>query len=269
MNTLQQVHLGNGLQAKNLQRIDEQPGLDTIASEKGELLQSAAPPRILTGERLDQARQFWKEEVDERPRSQLRHPPTTTGDELIALLERAPVETFDIPDTPVAQQWPQDAIHKSGVDVFDVGVYPGYDISLEDIEALPEGFSFATVGTVLRQNVLVDIDWDTQVSGNLTGVVYGTGVNQDDFIQQRYLFHQGGLDCLDDGAYCFLFIEGRQTQANSQSTLFLESDQTLQVGKFATMKCVFGKPFVHDDGDGAVKLGRHHWRGSDRSQGDW
>ncbi len=106
------------------------------------------------------------------------------------------------------------------MDVFDVGVYPGYDISLEDIEALPEGFSFATVGTVLRQNVLVDIDGDTQVSGNLTGVVYGTGVNQDDFIQQGYLFHQGRLNCLDDAAHCFLFIEGRQTQANSQTTLF-------------------------------------------------
>ena len=80
VNTFQQIHLGNRLQAEGFQRVDEQTCLYPIAGEEGELLQGLAPPRVLAGERLDQTRKPRKKKVDQRPRGQLRHPPAATGD---------------------------------------------------------------------------------------------------------------------------------------------------------------------------------------------
>src|SRR6266508_3273186 len=60
------VHLRDGVETRAAQRVDEQPGLDAVAGEEGNLLEQCAAAALLARERLDHPGELGKEEVEDR-----------------------------------------------------------------------------------------------------------------------------------------------------------------------------------------------------------
>ena len=56
------------------------------------------------------------------------------------------------------------------MDVADVGVDPGDDVALQDVEAFPERLALAMIRAVLRQDVLVDVDGDAEILAQISRV---------------------------------------------------------------------------------------------------
>ncbi len=160
MDPLPQVHLGDGLEAVGVEDVDEQPGLHAVAGEEGEPLQRLAPAGVLPGQRLDEAGEFGEEEVEQGAGGQFGHPAATAGEQFVPLPQGAAVEPLDVLDPRLPQQGAEDAVDEAGMDVDDVGVDPGDDVALKDVEALPQRLPLAPVGPVLGEDLLVDVDRD-------------------------------------------------------------------------------------------------------------
>src|SRR5947207_6564851 len=69
-----EVDLAQPLEAHSLRDVDEVADLDRVAGEERDALEQRAPAGVLPGQRLDQARELGKEEVDQRSCDQLRDP---------------------------------------------------------------------------------------------------------------------------------------------------------------------------------------------------
>src|SRR5262249_2243851 len=133
-----QVGLSYAVQTEVLDDVDEVPGLHAIPGEERQSLEQLTPACVLTGQRLDQARQHRIKEIDQRACRELGNPSTTGGVKLAAEVQRPSVEAFDIADPGVGKQRADRAIDELGVDVGDVGVAPDHDVSLQHVEALPQ-----------------------------------------------------------------------------------------------------------------------------------
>src|SRR5438093_2547117 len=102
-----QVDLADGRQPHRLNDVHQQPDLHRIASEEGERLEQAAPPRVLTGEWLDDPRQLGEEQIDERTRHELGDAATALRDDSLPLLVRASIEALDVLKARLAEQRPK------------------------------------------------------------------------------------------------------------------------------------------------------------------
>ena len=74
MDAALEVDLAEALDPDPLGDVDQVPDLDRVAGEERDLLEQRPPPGVLAGERLDQPGQLREEEVDQRPRDELRDP---------------------------------------------------------------------------------------------------------------------------------------------------------------------------------------------------
>ena len=229
------------------EQIDQQAGLDAVAGEERQLLQHGPPPGLLAGQRLDQAGQLWVEQVEQRPGRQLGHAPAARRLEHAAWpTDRPLVEPFDELDALVLQQRADQPVDEARVDVADVGVDPGDDVALQDVQALPERLALAPVAAVLRQDVLVDVDRDAKLRGDLAGAVGGAAVDQHDLVKQRVALHQLVLDALDDRPDRLFLVEGRQAEADRDALPPLQPDQLVDVLELAAVVRVLGEPLVDD-----------------------
>ena len=67
-----EVDLAEPFEPDALGGVDQVPDLDRVAGEERDRLEERPAARVLARERLDQPRQLRVEEVDERPRDELR-----------------------------------------------------------------------------------------------------------------------------------------------------------------------------------------------------
>ncbi len=274
MDALQQIHLGNPLQAELLKHINQQARLHAVAGEKRELLQRRAAAGVLAGQRLDHARQLWIKQIEQRPGRQLGHPPPAPGLSLVPHLERAAIEAFDELDAPVEQKRPDDAIDKSRMNVDDVSINPGNDVALRHQQTLPQGFALAAPRAEFGQKLLVNVNRHAERLGNLAGAVGRVRVNQHHLVQQRHIVHQGPLHGFKHPAHRFLLVQSGQGQADRHPALLFERCQVAEIGKLVGVKGVLGKPLVHQNRNGlrsggfighvdrhrAARLDSHHRR---------
>src|SRR4029079_15828471 len=131
--------------------------------------------------RLDQTGQLRVEEVEEWAGGQLGDAATAGRLEHPARSANRPlVEAFDELDPLVLQERADETVHEPGMNVADVGVDPGDDVALQDVEAFPEGLALARIRAVLRQDVLVDVDGDAEIGADLARPIGRTAVDQDD-----------------------------------------------------------------------------------------
>src|SRR5262249_36836072 len=148
-----EVGLGDAVQTEVLDDVDQVASLHTVPGEEGQSLEQLTPAGILTSQRLYQPGQHRIEEIDERACRELGNPSTTGGLKLAAEVQRPPVETFDVADPGVDEQRADRAVHELRVDVGDVGIAPDDDVSLQHVEALPQGFALTLERAVARQNL--------------------------------------------------------------------------------------------------------------------
>src|ERR1700737_1294978 len=99
------VHLGDGAQAIGLGDSEQQSELDPVTGEERYALQHPAAAGVLAGQRLNEARELRKEEVEQGPRGQLGDASATLSLELPAKLQGAPVEALDVMDLRIGEQW--------------------------------------------------------------------------------------------------------------------------------------------------------------------
>src|SRR5207237_9078411 len=102
-----------------------------------------------------QARKLVKDEVQERPRGQLGHPPSALRLDFRTELQWPAVEALDVMDPGVTQQRPQEAVDELRVDVADVGVDPADQVALEREEAFPQRFTLPLKGAIAGKDLAV------------------------------------------------------------------------------------------------------------------
>ena len=178
--------------------------------------------------------------------------PLKTGQGLQPLprLQRSAVETFDQHEFGAIEQRADEAVHEAWVKVADVGVHPNDEVALGHIQALPQGLAFALARAVLGQHLLVDVDGNAQVLGNLPGAVRGVGVHEHDFVQQRHLLHERALAGADDRADGLFFVQRGEGQTDGHPALLFEAHQAFEVRELVGMKSVLREPAVHQHRDG-------------------
>src|SRR5919201_6029103 len=123
-----QVDLGDRPQAVGLGDGQQQAELDPVAGVKGDAFQHLAPPRVLPRERLHQAGELGKEQVEQRSCGQLGESATALCLEFVAVTQRTAIEALHVMDLGVGQQRPEQAVNELRVDVRDVGVDPADEV---------------------------------------------------------------------------------------------------------------------------------------------
>ena len=91
-----EVDLAEALDADPLGGVDEVADLDRVAGEERDRLEERPAAGVLAGERLDHPRQLRVEQVDQRPRDELRDPAAAALLEHAALDDRALVVALDV-----------------------------------------------------------------------------------------------------------------------------------------------------------------------------
>src|SRR5450759_2808390 len=101
-----EIHLAKPLDAQPLRDIDEVADLDRVAGEERDRLEERPAARVLPGERLDEAGQLRVEEVDQRPRDELRDPAAAALLEGAAFHDRSLVVALDVLQTWLRKERP-------------------------------------------------------------------------------------------------------------------------------------------------------------------
>ncbi len=200
------------------------------------LLQVLAPSRVLARERLDVARQLGIEEVDERPRDELRDAAAAALLHLAVLDDRPLVVRLDVADARLRQQRPQRAVQEPGMPVPDVRVGPGDQVAGRLVEALPERLALAPIGAVAWQHLGVADHACALGLRDLAGVVVGVGVDDQQLVDERQLLHQLDPRGTHDRPDGLGFVEGRQHGGDGQPLLLLELHQAPQVRELGVME---------------------------------
>jgi hypothetical protein len=86
------------------------------------------------------------------------------------------------------------------VDVLDVRVDPGDEVTLQHVQALPQGLAFAVEAAVLGQDLLVHVHGHAVRAGDGYRVVGGTAVDHHQLVEQRVALDQLAQHRLDDRA---------------------------------------------------------------------
>src|SRR5207247_158796 len=176
MDALAHVDLRDRVEARALERVDEQPGLDAVPGEERELLEQRATAALLAGERLHDARELREEEVEHRSRRELGHASAAGRLQLTARPDGPLVEGLDELDLRPLQERAEHAIHELRMRVRDVGVDPHHEIAARHVQALPERLAFAAISTAFGKDLVVDEDGDALAGRDLErGVVRATG----------------------------------------------------------------------------------------------
>ena len=97
--------------------VDQVADLDGVAGEERDLLEVLATPGVLPGQRLDVARQLREEEVDQRPRDELRDAAAAALLEQAALDDGALVVGLDVADARLGQERPERAVEEARMPV--------------------------------------------------------------------------------------------------------------------------------------------------------
>src|SRR5205823_10619467 len=124
-----EVDLGDGAQPIGFRNRQQQTKLHAVASEEGHAFQHSPAPRVLARQRLDEAGQLGKEQIEQRPGRELRDASATLGLQFRAELQRSAVEALDVVDLGVAQQGTEQAVNELGVDIADIGVDPADQVA--------------------------------------------------------------------------------------------------------------------------------------------
>ena len=218
-----QVDLAKAVQAEPLREVDEVADLDRVAGEERDRLEMLAPARVLAGERLDQARQLGEEQVDERPRHELRDPAAAALLEHAALDDRALVVALDVADARLGQQRAERAVDQPRVPVPDVRVAPDDEVAARLVQALPERLALAAVAAVARQHVRVEDHARALALGDRRGCRRSKSESMTSSSSSSGdALHQLAPRRRDDRPDRLRLVEGGQDQADRQPLLLLE-----------------------------------------------
>ena len=117
-------------------------------------------------------------------------------------------------------------INESVVNIFNVGIQIDNDVPISDIQGLPEIFPFAFELFKSGEYLIRFIDVRSECIRNFNGVVGGTGIDHDDFIQQRITSDQFRFHDDDFFRNGFFFIQCRQAQGYGDVFPFLFFNQS-------------------------------------------
>ena len=165
---------------------------------------------------------------------------------LAPFLDRSLVEALHVLDPRLTQERAEEAGHEARLDVADVGVDPGDDVAVEDVEALPERLALAGHRADLGQDLRVPHHGHAELGRDLGGAIGAVGVDDDELVDERHPVDEGALDAADDKADRPLLIERRQPDADRQAGLLLERHELARVAELAGVERVLGEPLVDD-----------------------
>ena len=140
------------------------------------------------------------EEVDQRPRDELRDAAAAALLEHAVLDDRALVVALDVLEPRLVQQRPERPVDHPRVPVPDVGVGPDDDVAARLEEGLPERLALAPERAVARQDVGVLDDAGALGLGDLAGPVGRLRVDDQDLVDERDAAHQLADRAPDDRA---------------------------------------------------------------------
>src|SRR3990167_4964435 len=250
MDALFEIDLGDGPEAKGIEEIDQQAGLNAVSGKKRDLLQGRSPAAVLARQGLENPGQLGEKKIQERPRGKLGHPAPALGIGFPVHFQGTTVKTFHILNLRLLEKGTENPIDKAGMDVLDIGVDPNYQIALEHVKTLPQSLPLTTIRSILRQDLLVNVYRYAEILRDLYRFIRGARIDQHDLIQKRPFFKETFFQSADNIPDSLRFIEGGQSQADGQSLLFFQLLQLLKIIEFPSMKGVLGKPFVHSLGEG-------------------
>ena len=256
-----QVHLAEPFEAASVGDVDQVSYLDGIPGEERQRLEQAPPPGVFAGERLDQAGEFRKEEVDERSRDQLGDPSSSALLEKSALHYRPAVVALDVLDPLLCDERANRSVDHPRMPVADVGVGPDHDVAARLVEALPQRLALAGEAAVSRQHLLVDHDARALGPGDFAGSIGRVRVDDEQLVDEGVTLDELAPGPFDDDPDRFLFVQGRQDQADGQSLLVLQVDQARQVPKLAVVEVRLAEPALHSQRDRPRLIGGALGRG--------
>ncbi len=108
----------------------------------------------------------------------------------IAVGERTIVECLDVVDFRIGQQRTDQAGDKAGVEIRDVAVDVTEDVAVGNVQGLPQVFAFADVGAFPRLDFGREVDGCSGGFGDFTRGILGSGIDDQDFIDQAGRFDQ-------------------------------------------------------------------------------
>ena len=222
-----EIDLSHGVHAEPFSDIDQQSDLDAVARAERDLLEQAATAGVLSRERLDQAGQVRPEHVDQGSRRQLRNSPAFERPCSPARIpsEGATVEGLHVADIGIGEDRPERAEDETRMEVRDVGIEPQDDVAAKDEEALPQRFALARQRLNLREDVSVLVDVRTPRSCGLDGAIGGSGVDDDELVDEWHAIHQLDSDPLDDAPNCRFLVQSGNRDGHDEALLAFRSDK--------------------------------------------
>jgi hypothetical protein len=145
MNPHAEIYLTHRIESDFRKDIDEKPNFDRVAGEERKFSGELGADRVFAGERLNESRQLWVEELEKRPQRDLGHA-SATGRQVSSLALDGPVvESLRESKRRVGQHRGDELRHESLVEVPRVRVEPHDDVGVDDGKAAPQSVTFAAV----------------------------------------------------------------------------------------------------------------------------